>query len=404
MKKLLIACALMAAMTANAQKPLNNKSQVNKAETAMQESLKDPKNINYEKLAEAEELIAPCMKEGLAKDMPKTWFIAGRIENIKMNKMLTDRVANDGKMDYDAFFENQDKIVKYFSECDRLEHTPDAKGKLPKEEYRPQIQQIAKQCRANLRIAGGQNATKDPEKAIYYINAYKESAGNTIFAGMPDVKPENDPEMPDVAYFLATALRKKGDMDGYAAALQDALKSKQYGKGALGELATYYQQKGDKANALKCFKEGFDKYPDEPIFGRMLMSNQFNAEDYDGCMQTIQKMKAQFPDDDTAYSIEGHINFKNKKYAEARASYLAAYEKNSEATNNLQGAAQAAWMQLSTDNKNKELQQETLELYKKFESVAPDQGSVWGEALYILYTNTQQPNLAKAYKKYYSGK
>jgi uncharacterized protein HemY len=136
----------------------------------------------------------------------------------------------------------------------------------------------------------------------------------------------------------------------------------------------------------------------------MLMSSQFNAEDYDGCMQTIQKMKAQFPDDDTAYSIEGHINFKNKKYAEARASYLAAYEKNSEATNNLQGAAQAAWMQLSNDNKNKELQKETLDLYKKFESAAPDQASVWGEALYILYTNTQQPNLAKAYKKYYSGK
>ena len=61
-------------------------------------------------------------------------------------------------------------------------------------------------------------------------------------------------------------------------------------------------------------------------------------------------------------------------------------------------------MQLSNDNKNKELQKETLDLYKKFESAAPDQASVWGEALYILYTNTQQPNLAKAYKKYYSGK
>ena len=132
MKKIIIACALLVAMAANAQKPLNNKSQMTKAESTLTEALKDPKNINYEKLSEAETLIAPCLTEGVAKDMPKTWFIAGRIETIKMSKMLADRAANGGQMDYDAFFENQYKIVKYFAECDRLEHTPDAKGKLPK--------------------------------------------------------------------------------------------------------------------------------------------------------------------------------------------------------------------------------------------------------------------------------
>ena len=404
MKKIIIACALFAAMTANAQKPLNNKGQVNKAEAAMTEALKDPKNINYDKLAEAEELISPCMAEGLAKEMPKTWFIAGRIETIKMNKMLNDRAANDGQMDYDAFFENQDKIVKYFSECDRLEHTPDAKGKLPKEEYRPQIQQTAKQCRANLRIAGGQNATKDPEKAIYYINTYKETANNTIFSGMDDVKPENDKDMPDLAYYLATALKVKGDKDAALPELEKALESKSYGKGALGEIATYYQQKGDKASALKYYKIGWEKYPDEPIFGRMLLSSQFSAEDYDGALQTIKQLKAQFPDDDFAYSTEGHINFKNKKYAEAKAAYLAAYERNSEAVNNLQGAAQSAWMQLSTDSKNKELANEALDLYTKFEAAAPEESAAWGEALYILYTNNQQPDKAKLYKKYYNSK
>ena len=101
MKKIIIACALLVAMAANAQKPLNNKGQLTKAETTLTEALKDPKNVNYEKLAQAEELIAPCMKEGVAMEMPKTWFIAGRIETIKMAKMLNDRAANGGQMDYD---------------------------------------------------------------------------------------------------------------------------------------------------------------------------------------------------------------------------------------------------------------------------------------------------------------
>ena len=402
MKKLLIACALLAAMTASAQKPLNNKSQMNKAETTMQEAMKDPKNVNYEKLAEAEELISSCTKEGVAKDMPKTWFIAGRIETIKMNKMLTDRVANDGKMDYDAFFENQEKIVRYFAECDRLEHTPDAKGKLPKEEYRPQIQQTAKQCRANLRIAGGQNATKNPDKAIYYINTYKESAGYTIFQGIPEI--QNDPEMPDVAYYLATALKKKGDNDAAAVELEKALESKSYGKGALGELATYYQQKGDKENAVKYYLMGWEKYQDEPIFGRMLLSQQLQSEDFDGALKTIAQIKERFPDDDFALSAEGNINFRNKKYAEAKTAYLAAYEKSPSTTNYIQGAAQSAWMQLTADNKNKTLMAETLDLYKQLEAALPDEPSVWGEQLYVLYTNNQQLDKAKAYKKYHAGK
>ena len=167
MKKILLACMLFAAMTANAQKPLNNKGVMNKADAALTASKSDPKNINYEKLAEAQELIESCMKEGVAKDMSKTWFIAGSIQSLYMNKMLADRAANDGKMDFEAFFDNQYKIVKYFSECDRLEHTPDAKGKMPKEEYRPSIQPIAKNCRGNLRNAGGMLANTNPDKSIF---------------------------------------------------------------------------------------------------------------------------------------------------------------------------------------------------------------------------------------------
>ncbi|MBP5377290.1 MAG: hypothetical protein J6Y41_04945, partial [Bacteroidaceae bacterium] len=87
-----------------------------------------------------------------------------------------------------------------------------------------------------------------------------------------------------------------------------------------------------------------------------------------------------------------------------KEAYLKAHKLNPVPTNNIQGAAQYSWMQLNTYEKNKELQQETLELYKLYESDAPDDFAIWGDALYILYTNAQQPEKAKAYKKYHGGK
>ncbi len=402
MKKILLVCTLFAAMTANAQKPLNNKGVMNKADAALTASKSDPKNINYEKLAEAQELIESCMKEGVAKDMSKTWFIAGSIQSLYMNKMLADRAANDGKMDFEAFFDNQYKIVKYFSECDRLEHTPDAKGKMPKEEYRPSIQPIAKNCRGNLRNAGGMLANTNPDKSIFYINFYIESASFTIFQGMDDVKIENDSTMGDVYYYLATAYKTKGDTISSLPALDKALASKQYGKYACGELAQYYQHKGDKANARKYIDLGFANYPDLPQFGKWLLAAQNQEGDKAGALVTIEKLKELYPDDDYAYLMKGQILFEQEKFKEAETAFTEARAQFPDNTNCLVMAARSSWMYANRNSSDKAAMNHTIDLFKEVEAAAPEDPSLWGESLYILYNNSNQLDKAKAYKKYYN--
>jgi len=402
MKKMILACAVLAAMTANAQKPLNNKSAVTKAETALNDAKKDPKNINYDKLAEAQTLIEPCMAEGLAKDMPKTWFIAGNIQSLYMNKMLADRAANDGKMDFGAFFDNQYKIVKYFAECDRLEHTPDAKGKMPKEEYRPIIQSMAKNCRGNLRNAGGMLANSDPAKSIEYINYYIESADYSIFQGLDEVKLANDSTMGDIYYYLGTAYKVKGDTASALPALDKALASKQYGKYACGELAQYYQNKGDKANARKYIDLGFAQYSELPQFGKWLLAAQHSEGDKDGALQTIEKLKQLYPDDDYAYLLKGQIYFEQEKFQEAEKAFLEAKDQFPDNANCLVMAARSAWMYANRNTSDKEAMNHTIDLFKQVEEANPEDPSLWGESLYILYNNSNQLDKAKLYKKYYN--
>lgn len=403
MKKIILSLALLASLTANAQdKPINNKSAMNKADAALTAAKADPKNINYEKLAEAEELIAPCLTEGLAKDMPKTWFIAGNIQSLYMNKMLQDRAANDGQMDIEKFFENQYKIVKYFAECDRLEHTPDAKGKMPKEEYRPIIQPMAKNCRNNLRNAGGMLASSNPSKSIEYIDFYVSSADYSIFTGLEDVKIANDSTMADVYYYQATAYKAKGDTVSALPILDKAMASKQYGKYACGELAQYYQQKEDKVNARKYIDYGFTNFPDLPQFGKWLLAAQNAAGEKDQALETIEKLKQLYPDDEYAYLMKGQILFEQEKFKEAEQAFMEASNNFPDNSNCLLMAARSSWMYANHNTKDKEAIPHTIELFKQVEAANPDDPSLWGESLYILFNNSNQLDKAKLYKKYYS--
>lgn len=160
MKKVLLCALVMAAGTAFAQK-----SNLNKANAALTAFNANPKELKYEKLDEAWGLIQLAMEHPQTAVMADTWNTAARIQVFYMNKMLNDRNVT-GELDTKKFFENQKQIVELYSKCDELEHTPNNKGKLPKEVYRPLNQQVAKGARANLRNAGGMLAVSDPDLSI----------------------------------------------------------------------------------------------------------------------------------------------------------------------------------------------------------------------------------------------
>lgn len=410
MKKLLIACALLASSSIYAQdKPLNNKGALNKAKAAFEASKADPKAINYQKIDEAWSLLTAdetnCLTKGVAKTMPETWYYAGMIQAFYMNKMLNDRALNGGQLDYAKFFKNQADIVEFYSECDRLEHTPDAKGKMPKEQYRLLIQQTAKGARANLRIACGQSANGNPDDAIKYGDLYVKSASYTLFADEADVKLENDTNMADLSYYLATAYKTKGDTATAIQYLEKAFESSQYGKYAISELMTISRNKGDKDKARELLQLGMQKYPTEDSFAKMYLQDIMHDTDKEKTIQVADQVISMFPEDDFAYLVKGQTLYEMEKFIEAKDQFLVVADKFPDNDNGLLMAARCAWMYANRNADKKEIfktaSDDAINLFLQYKEAYPENTENWGEALYILYTNSQQPLKAKEYKQYY---
>ena len=129
MKKLIIICAAMLAVSGTmfgqtdkeaekarkaALKEANNQmddaeTALNNANTTYQALKADPSNADLTAklqaaLTDAESLISQAVKnETVGKD-PRAWNIFGRVETIKMSRMLEQRQAT-GEMDMNAFFQ-----------------------------------------------------------------------------------------------------------------------------------------------------------------------------------------------------------------------------------------------------------------------------------------------------------
>jgi tetratricopeptide (TPR) repeat protein len=399
MKKILLCALVMAAGTAFAQK-----SNLNKANVALNAVTANPKEMNYEKLDEAWELIQLAMEHPQTSVMADTWNTAARIQAFYMNKMLNERNVT-GQLDTKKFFENQKMIVEFYSKCDVLEHTPNKKGKLPKEIYRPLNQSVAKGARANLRNAGGMLAVSDPELSIMYINYYNESAKNSIFTGLTDIV-DPDSVMGDINYYLATAYKTKGDEENAVLALEKALASKQYGKFACGELVMLCDKLGKTEMKDNYINYGYEHYKDMSQYGQWKLSALLAKQDWEASLALCDELITNFPDDKFAYYNKGRVLYELKKYEEATDAYARAAEVDSDNAEALSMAGRSAMMIAQVNASDKKMRDEALktaiEFFHRVESAFPDKSDLYGYELYVCYTNLGQTAKAKPYKQYYS--
>jgi tetratricopeptide (TPR) repeat protein len=364
----------------------------------------NPKEMNYEKLDEAWELIQLAMEHPQTSVMADTWNTAARIQAFYMNKMLNERNVT-GQLDTKKFFENQKMIVEFYSKCDVLEHTPNKKGKLPKEIYRPLNQSVAKGARANLRNAGGMLAVSDPELSIMYINYYNESAKNSIFTGLTDIV-DPDSVMGDINYYLATAYKTKGDEENAVLALEKALASKQYGKFACGELVMLCDKLGKTEMKDNYINYGYEHYKDMSQYGQWKLSALLAKQDWEASLALCDELITNFPDDKFAYYNKGRVLYELKKYEEATDAYARAAEVDSDNAEALSMAGRSAMMIAQVNASDKKMRDEALktaiEFFHRVESAFPDKSDLYGYELYVCYTNLGQTAKAKPYKQYYS--
>lgn len=420
MKKIIIACALLVAMAANAQISKEEKaaikeakSLVKKAESIFKSSVKNEqsgrKETNFEKMDEARSLINSSLTNQYVKDDALTWKVAADIEFQYYQKY--DNLAKIDESNKPQLLEIAGNVAEYCIKYDSLNTIQAKKAEDAKKEHEYYQKMAANPLLVCLQASQGLSSSKNPDDlklAVKYSLLAKRGLGESNL--MSDF---NNPQKNDwIAYakgFYAQALSNSpNSSDEQVESAYKELIGTKFEPAAYQTLAQRFKNNNHE-KYVEYLKKGFDSIsPDQPAyasFAFMLMQDQYN-NDKAACLETIQTIKRNLPNHKEiakAYLMEGQIYFDQKKYKEAEAIFQEAVDKFPEKEEAIIMPAKCAW-QNAISSGNKEDMQHAIDMFTDLESKYADKPEYWGESLYILYNNNKEYPKAEKYKKYYKGK
>ncbi|MCH5175072.1 MAG: hypothetical protein J1F40_04240 [Prevotellaceae bacterium] len=394
-------------------------SALKKAKQTYELSIPNPqygrKETDFNKLENSLPLIQEAMKSEYTKDNPQTWKTAADIELEYYKKLENETKADPDNEDLkQKYIETSSNLVNYCIKYDSLLIlNPKAKPDEVKTQH-TMYQQYAVNPAIQLLQASQNYSNSDKQEDLKLGAKYSEEFLNAVEKShlMNDFKNENlnDWKTYAKAFRAQSYLNIEGTPEDKIVSVYTDLMSTKYKGVAYQSLSNYYREK-DPAKQNQYLQEGIDALKDDPEqkdlranFAIILMQNQFQKGDKEGFKKTAALIKEEFSDNDNAinaYLMEGQMTFEDKQYDEAKAIFLTAKEKFPDEPKTLLMAARSAWMKAQAGGSKKEDMDEAIRLFKQLESENPEDPELWGESLYILYNNTQQPTLAAPYKKYY---
>ena len=418
MKKIFLACALLAAMTASAQMTKEEKAAMKEAQSVVKKALSTyngsvkneqsgRKETNFEKMDLARDMIKPALTNQYTKDDAQTWQTAADIEYQYFLKYEVAAKADESQKP--QLLEAAYNTATYCMKFDELFQT---QGKKPEDiaaKHKLYQQIAANPLLICLQAAQGFSSSENQEDVK---NAAKYAT--IAFNGLGKSHLMSDFENPSKAEWITYA---KAFMAQSLSNLQTATDAEV--EAAYNELiGTKFESTAYQALALRFKDKNHDKYleylkkglgsltPSDAAYANiaiMLMQDQYN-NDKKACLETIQLIKQNLPDNENtvrAYLMEGQIYFDQKNYKKAEQIFQEAVEKFPDEEQAITMPAKCAWQNALTTEK-KEDAQHAIDMFAQLEKNYPDHPEYWGEALYILYNNSNQLDKAKLYKKYYT--
>ena len=394
-------------------------SALKKAKQTYELSIPNPqygrKETDFNKLENSLPLIQEAIKSEYTKDNPQTWKTAADIELEYYKKLENETKADpDNEALKQKYIEASSNLLNY---CIKYDSLLVINSKAKPDEVKTQhtmYQQFAVNPAIQLLQASQNYSNSDKQEELKLGAKYSEEFLYAMEKSqlMSDFKNENlnDWKTYAKAFRAQSYLNIEGTPeDKIVGAYTDLMQTKYKGV-AYQSLGNYYRDK-DQAKQNKYLQEGIDALKDDPEqkdlranFAIILMQNQFQKGDKEGFKKTAALVKDEFSDNDNAinaYLMEGQMAFEDKQYDEAKAIFLTAKEKFPDEPKALLMAARSAWMKAQAGGSKRADMDEAIRLFKQLETENPEEPELWGESLYILYNNTQQPTLAAPYKKYY---
>ena len=382
--------------------------------TAQVKTVKEAKSLaDSKKFDQAENLINQALSDETMKKDASTWNTAGYIQK-KISEEENTKGYLKQAFDTTKMYNSIYKMFEYYTECDKLEQNPDAKGKV-KMKFRKANAASLKMDRPNL-INGGVFFFNKSDDA----NAYKFFAMYLNSAKNPMLEKENyavtDTFASVVAYYASLAAIRmaqssQGDPEAEKAHYKEVLAfsqiaatDKENGKAGLEFEATAYKALGDTVNWLNTLKQGIEKYPDYAFFSGHLIDYYSNSGKYDEALQFAQDMIQKGGETPFMLYVMGYLYQNKKDYEKAIDAYKRTIEKDpkyAEAYSNLglcycqQGLDYGS--KATTDLNDPKYKEDQAKIkafyesarpyYEKARDLKPDNKELWMNGLYTIYYN-----------------
>ncbi|MDR1981937.1 MAG: tetratricopeptide repeat protein [Tannerellaceae bacterium] len=292
MKRVLLTVALCVAASAS----FAQKKAVNEAHSIVKGD-----KANYD---EARNLIKGALDNPETKEDPKTWFVAGFIEDQQFSaermKQYLGQQPNEPVM-YTALM----KILPYFEKAYALDQLPDAKGKV-KPKHTKEIKNILSANHIYYFNGGAYYFDeKDYRKAYDCFGQYLTIADLPIFKG--EKVAERDSNFMSVQFYAAVAATQLDDSPTAIAALERAKTTDYKLNDVYQYLAFEYLQIKDSVNYEKTLEEGMSKFPEEKYYILYLINSYISSNKNEQAIENLKKAIESEPTNAMLYDVMGRV-------------------------------------------------------------------------------------------------
>ena len=381
------------------------------------------------KTAEALEVLKSSFDNPKTTKFAEIYNQAGKLVSTQFNPELMKAAQNE-PLDTAKFISSLNEMVDYFTKSYVAEHTPDAKGKMPKVKFSPENTRVLLGCQDYFFYAGiFLNQNRDKAGAYEYFNKHLQFVNNPALADKRDsliqAKAQNYAQANYYCSMLAYEMKKWDDV---LRQTQELLPKKELLAEAKIPVRDLYLMrfeanltgKKDTLAYVNDLKHAIDNIEDNQAFMESLVAVYNEKNDVKSAEETANEMVAKNPQSKSAWFIKGYVDMNLKHdYATARNAFDKALELD---PNYLEAMANKAYCyinevvtkrqnggykyagsnldrvkgQKAVDQYNKELKEirgyfeKALPLMEKVRELAPERSRLWASALEQIYSNLNQ--------------
>jgi len=254
--------------------------------------------------AEARKLIRGAMEHAETKDDPKTWYVAGQVEDAQFNAENTKQILGQ-QPNEPLMYEALQNALPFYIKAYELDQVPDAKGKV-KPKYEKNIKGILGANHIYYYNGGGYYFTeRDYQKAYDIFEQYIEIANLPFMAGTKAAV--KDSMYMIVQYYSAMFATQLGNSELAIKAINRA-KLNPYNQSDVYDWLCYeYEQLKDTVNMEKTYLEGLQIFPDSINYMFGLINIYLATDRYGQAVDMLNTAIAKNPSKADLYQAIGSV-------------------------------------------------------------------------------------------------